>query len=154
MAVHLARVVTELEAVLKSPRVLVAAADALEDTMRTVTARAIGGDLRLSGFRGAPVEFTASFTAGAGEVSLPLKGGTYALADAGRRRAKRRIRSKRRKRRGRRAPALRTPAGPRRSVRGSRWRGFRLTETGGPLALNRAVKAAGEAAVREFALAA
>lgn len=143
MALHLTVILDDLVDRVTDPRVQKAIAEALEDTMKDGTARFIGADLRLSGFKGAPVEFAADFTAGTGIVTLPLRGGTYALADKGRRRAKRVIRSRRRRRsRKHRRPALSTPWGPRRSVRGSTWTGFHLTDTLGPLAVAKATEAA------------
>jgi hypothetical protein len=131
----------DVEGIPTSLRVADAAAKALEDTMREGTVHAIGADLRLSGFRGGPVVFRPERSAG--HAAVTMSGGTYALADAGRQQARRRILPKRRRLAGtKRKPALGTPGGPRRSVRGSRWRGKRITDTYGPKALEAAVEAA------------
>lgn len=134
-----------------SLRVADAAAKALAGVMREGTTRAIGADLRLSNFRGGPVEFREERAPG--RAALTIGGGTYALADGGRRKARRVIRSKRRKRRGQRAPALLTPRGPRRSVRGSTSRPLNITDTYSPRAIDEAVEAARVVIVDEFAKA-
>lgn len=118
MAVNLSRYVDELRADITDPALLKIGAEAMADEMRKSLALYIGGDLRMSRFPGAPPTFTTSSSKG--EATLELGGGTYALADKGRRQAKRA--------RARRGSALRTPWGPRRSVRGSRWPGFSVTE--------------------------
>lgn len=152
MPVRLVPVLDDLLDALKSPRVLDAAAVAMEDTFeKGVASTPIGGSLRLSGFRGAPMSFDASFTAGTGVVTLPLSGGTYALADKGRYKAKRgRIRSHERKRRGQRRPTLSTPYGPRVSVKRSLWSGFNLTDRFSTPTLDAAVEAATREAVHLF----
>lgn len=129
-----------------------AAAKALEDVMRQGTARAIGADLRLSGFRGGPPTFKPERSKG--HAALTIGGGTYALADAGRAAGgDRRIRSKRRRLSGtKRRPALRTPHGPRRSIKsGKGWTGFAITETWSPKALDEATEAARAVILADFA---
>jgi hypothetical protein len=153
VAVRLTLVLDDVIDAVKDPRVLDAAADALEETMTEgVSSTPIGHDLRLSGFRGGPMEFKASYTAGTGVVTMPLAGGTYALADKGRYKAPKRrpIRSKTRKRRGQRRPTLSTPWGPRVSVRRSKWPGFRLTDRFGNKAIGQSVEAAAREVVRQF----
>lgn len=151
MAVHLAAAVDDVHGALTSPRVAKAAADAMEKSYREGLARSpLGADLRLSGFRGGPVTLEASSSPGRAE--LRVGGGTYALADTGRQQAGGRIFARGR-RRGGRAPALSTPRGPRRSVRGSTSRGFRLTDRIAPDALEAAAVAAVKAAETEFAKA-
>jgi hypothetical protein len=151
--------VKDAHAAASSVRVADAAARELEDVMRQGTVRAIGADLRLSNFRGGPVEFKPQRAPG--RAALVLGGGTYALADAGRQQARRTIRSKRRgKVRGGRSPkrnhpaTLLTPRGPRRSARGSRSAGLNITDTWSPKALEAAVKAAVLVVVDQFAKAA
>jgi hypothetical protein len=142
------KAVVDAERAVSSLQPLDAAAKAMTKVMREGTVRAIGADLRLSNFRGDPVEFKEQ--RGKGRATLTIGGGTYALADGGRKQAKRRIRSKRRKRRGKRAPALATPMGPRRSVSGSRSRGLRITDQYSPRALDEAVAAAQRVVVDLF----
>ena len=114
--------------------VATAAAEAMDSHMRKSTATYLGGDLRMRNFRGGPVVFTP--TVSVGRAVLKLSGGTYALADKGRRNARRRIYP----RRGRRA--LGTPYGARRWVRGSTTQGFHITQRHGPQALAAGVEAA------------
>jgi hypothetical protein len=135
----------------KSPKVQGAAADAMEKTMTIGTRVKLHGGLNMSNWKGAPIAFDASYTGGTGLVSLPLAGGTYALADLGRRRARKRIRPKGRKRRGQRRPTLSTPWGPRTQVKGSKWTGFHLTDQLAPKALGKAAEAAIASAVKAFA---
>jgi hypothetical protein len=112
-----------------SPKVQEAVADALE---RAIT-------------------FAAGYTGGTGIVKLPLSGGTYALADLGRRKARKTLRSKGRKRKGKRRTPLMTPWGLRTSVKGSTWEGFHLTDRLSPKALDAAQEAALDEGLRAFA---
>lgn len=151
MAVQLASVITDITDAIDSPRPAAAAAKALEETMRAGVSSAIGG-MTMSGFKGAPVKLEGESKASL--AWLPLSGGTYALADKGRQNARRRIYPKRRGRKGKgHPPALMTPAGPRRSVRGSRTRGKRITETYAPKAFEAAVDAAQKVIAADFAKA-
>ena len=118
MPVDLSRYVKELGEVVKDRGVLEAAAEAMAEEMKTATARYIGGDLRMSNFRGAAVEFRTETRSG--EVTVEIAGGTYGLADKGRRQARRAW--------ARRGSALATPWGPRASVRGSTTTGFNITD--------------------------
>lgn len=149
MTVTLAAVVTDLEDALDSPRPAEAAAKALEDTMRTGTARMIGADLRLSGFKGPPVKLEGEHKIGLAWITLG--GPTYALADGGRQTARRSITPKRKSRRKGHRPALMTPAGPRYRVKGSRTRPLRITDQYAPKALDAAVEAAAKAVDAIFA---
>jgi hypothetical protein len=97
----------------------------MADSMRRSTATAIGSDLRLSGFRGGAASFEPKGTSGQAEVTI--SGAAYTLADKGRRRARARILAK--------SEALRTPWGPRRSVRGSTSRGKNITGRAAPKAM-------------------
>jgi hypothetical protein len=151
VAVHLASVVTDLEAALDSPRPAKAATKALEDTMRTGTDRLIGAGGRLSGFKGPAVKLEGEHKPSLAWIELG--GATYNLADKGRQKARRRIYAKGRRGRKGHAPALRTPAGPRRSVRGSRSRGKRITDTYAPKALDAATDAAQKVVADIFAKA-
>lgn len=148
MTVQLASVITDLEDALDSPRPAEAAAKALEDTMRTGTARMIGADMRLSGFKGGPVKLDGESKPGL--AFLALAGATYALADGGRRRARRSITPKRKGRRRGHPAALMTPAGPRYRVRGSTTRPMRITDTYAPKALEAGVEAASKAVAAIF----
>jgi hypothetical protein len=152
MPLRLVAVADEAVEAVTSPKVQQAAAEAMEKAMSEGTRTIIGGgDLRLSGWRGAPMSFDADYTAGSGVVRLPLKGGTYALADEGRKRARKKIRPKGRKRRGQRRPTLATPYGPRVSVKGSTWSGFHLTDRLAPKVLDEAEEAAVAAGLKAFA---
>lgn len=163
MAVHLASVIADIEQAVESPRPAEAAAKALEDTMRTGTARMIGADLRLSGFKGAPVKLDGESKPSLAFITLG--GGTYALADKGRQQVRRYITPKRKsragkvratkKRKGRKGhpAALMTPAGPRYRVRGSRSRPLRITDQYAPKALEAAVEAASKVIAADFAKA-
>lgn len=131
MAVDLTKYVKALEVLTKDPRILQVGATAMVDEMKRATARYIGSDLRLSGFRGAAVEFATENKAG--QAVVQIKGGTYAIADSGRH-SSGRIRS-------RRARALRTPWGPKSSVRGSTWAGFGITDKHVPDAYDAGAKA-------------
>jgi len=116
-----------------------AAGEAMRDAMREATARYIGADLRMSGFRGAAVDFDLDVSDTA--ATLTLSGGTYALADKGRRRASKRLYAQPYRKSGRRA-ALATPRGYRRSARGSRTAGFNITDRHGQDSLDEGVEAA------------
>lgn len=152
MPLRLAVVADDAVKAITSPKVQKAAADAMETAMTKGSLSLIGGgNLALSNWRGAPIVFDAAYTGGTGLVTLPLAGGTYALADKGRRRARKRIRPKGRKRRGQRRRTLATPWGPRTQVRGSKWSGFHLTERLAPKALGDAAEAAIGVAVKAFA---
>lgn len=151
MPLRLVVLAEEAEKAVTSPKVQEAAAKAMEKGMTVGTRVALHGGLNLSGFRGAPIAFEADYTGGTGKVTLPLKGGTYALADKGRRRARRVIRPKGRKRKGQRRPTLATPWGPRVSVKGSTSPGFGLTDRLGPKALDDAEEAARSAGIQAFA---
>ena len=86
----------------------------MTDVLRSGAARHLGGDLTMSGVA---VAVTIEPTSRSGEAAVAV-GGAYGLADGGRRRSPRRIRGR---------PALRTPWGPRASVRGSTSPGFAIT---------------------------
>lgn len=131
MAVNLTRYLKELEDQIEDPRLLKVAAEAMAESMRKATARYIGGDLRMSNFRGDAPTFKTETKTGAATVEIG--GGTYALADTGRRQAKRAYPRRRR--------ALSTPWGPRASVRGSTWGGFHITERHAPDALDDGIRA-------------
>jgi hypothetical protein len=138
-----------------SLRVADAAAKALEHVMRDGTAKAIGADLRLRNFRGGPVQFATSSSTG--HAAVTIGGGTYALADGGRKRKRDVIRSTRRgKVRGRgpklsQRPKLAAPSGPRLRVRGSTAPGLNITDTYSPRAFDEAIEAARRAVVEQFA---
>lgn len=140
MALNLTRRITLLEQEVKGTGPAKAAADAMHDAMLTSTQRYLGADLRMENFRGGPVEFKVEAKPEAATVTL--SGGTYALADKGRRRGRKRLYAKPRRRRGQRRAALDTPQGLRRYARGSRWQGFRITERHAPDALTEGVAAA------------
>ena len=142
----LVRTIELLGQEVEGTRPAIAAADAMHETMHDATARYLGPDLRMSGFQGGAVAFKVK--AAPKRATLTLSGGTYALADKGRRRAKAKLWAKPRRRRGRRA-ALDTPRGWRRSARGSRWRGFRITERHAVDALDAGVVAAIDAIRRQ-----
>ena len=120
-------------------RPAIAAADAMHEHMVTATERYLGAGMSMSGFKGGAVVFKVE--AKPKRATVTLSGGTYALADKGRKRAPRKLYAKPRRRRGRRA-ALDTPQGLRRSARGSTWRGFRITERHATDALDAGVAAA------------
>lgn len=124
-----------------------AACDAMNESMLHATARYLGADLTLRGFRGAPVAFRQEATHS--RARLVLAGGTYALADKGRHRGAGRIRSKQRKRKGERAEPIRTPWGPRVSAKRSKWRGFDITDRHGSEALKAGTDAVIDAVMRE-----
>lgn len=135
----LTRTIELLGTEVEGTRPAIAAGKAMHDAMHDATARYLGADMRMSGFRGGPVVFKVE--AKPKRATLTLSGGTYALADKGRKRAKRKLYAKPRRRRGRRS-ALDTPQGLRRSARGSRWRGFRITDRHAQEALDAGVVAA------------
>jgi hypothetical protein len=160
MAVHLASVITELEDALGSPKPAEAAAKKLEDVMRSGTSRMIGADLRLSGFKGPPVSLDGQHKPGLAHIELG--GATYNLADKGRQKSRGRIWPKHgiksraknvRKTRGRpgHRPTMKTPAGYRYTVKGSRTRGKRITDTYAPRALEEATVAAAQVCADLFA---
>lgn len=117
----------------------IAAVKAMDKAMRDATASYIGADLRMSGFKGGPAQFKGE--AKSGSATLTMSGGTYALADKGRRRKRKRLWPKPGRRRGRRS-ALDTPGGWRRWSTGSTWPGFNITERHGPDALDAGIEAA------------
>src|SRR5262245_61623018 len=96
-----------------------AAAEAMNEVMRKATADRIGGDLRMSNFRGPPVDFV--MTVKPTEARLRLGGATYALADRGRHSRRRRFRPRQKD------GLFNTPWGPRRSIKASTWDGFGIT---------------------------
>ena len=130
MAVNLSKYVKELEQKIEDPKLLKAGAEAMAESMRKATARYIGGDLRMHNFRGGPPTFKTENAKGL--ATLEIGGGTYALADKGRRQAKRAFA------RGR---ALDTPWGPKASVKGSTWGGFNITERHSAEALDDGIRA-------------
>lgn len=105
-----------------------AAADAMAEAFRDSTARAMGGDLSFSGGAGT---VRIDGDAHRGRVVVTV-GGAFRLADQGRRRVVPATAKGR---------ALRTPYGPRRSVKGSTWRGFGITQRYGREALRAGMKA-------------
>lgn len=139
MTLNLSRRITLLEQHIEGTGPSKAAADAMHDAMVTATQRYVGADMSMSGFKGGPATFKVE--AKPERAVLTLSGGTYALADKGRRRARRRLYAKPRRRRGRRS-ALDTPRGWRRLARGSRWGGFHITERHAPDALDQGMAAA------------
>jgi hypothetical protein len=136
----LTRHIDNVVANIRSKQPADAAAAAMASTMRTATIRYIGVDLKMSGFPGAPVTFPTKLTT-AERAVLELGGSTYALANEGRKTVRPRIYAEPFVEVGRR-PALATPKGYRRSVKGSTWPGFRITERHGSEALAAGVKAA------------
>jgi hypothetical protein len=160
VAVHLASVITELEAALDSPAPAAAAAKKLEDVMEGGVDRAIGAGGRLRNFKGPPVKLDGESKPSL--AWLDLGGATYNLADKGRRKKRARIWPKHgtrsraknvRKTRGRvgHRPTLRTPAGFRYTVKGSTSRGKRITDTYAPRALEQATVEAQRVVVEIFA---
>lgn len=131
VAVNLTKYLKELEERIEDPALLKAGAEAMAESMKKATARYIGADLRMSNFRGGPPTFKTENAKG--QATLEIGGGTYALADTGRRQAKRAY--------ARRGSALDTPWGPRASVRGSTWGGFHITERHAPEALDDGIRA-------------
>jgi hypothetical protein len=121
---HLNRLVQRVET-----QVHVEAGDAMADTLQRGAQSAMGGDLTFSG-GGGTVRITGDAVVGRAVVNVA---GAYGLADKGRRRAVPATAG--------RGSALRTPWGPRRSVRGSTWRGFGLTDRYGREALQVGVDA-------------
>ena len=115
-----------------------AAGAAMLEAHTKATARYIGADLRMHNFRGGPVDFEARVTRARAEVTL--SGGTYALADKGRRQA-RRSRARGRMANGRRN-VVRTPYGPRVSAKGSTTAGFHITERHGGESVDAGIEAA------------
>lgn len=101
----------------------------MAETLRNGASTSMGGDLTFSGGAGT---VTINGLAERGR-SVVTVGGSYGLADKGRRRNVGTITA-----RGR---ALRTPWDPRRSVRGSTWGGFGITATHGRRALSIGVDA-------------
>jgi hypothetical protein len=134
--VNLSRYVAELRKEIEDPALLQFGADAMAETMQRATARFIGGDLRMSNFPGAAPTFKTTTKGGA--ATLEIGGGTYALADRGRRQATPARAGHRRgkARGGGRRRALRTPWGPRASVQGSTWSGFHITDRYADIALD------------------
>lgn len=130
MAVNLSKYVEELAERIEDPALLKAGAEAMAESMKRATARYLGSDLRMHNFRGPAPTFKTENAKG--EATLEIGGGTYALADGGRRQAKRAYA------RGR---ALSTPWGPRASVKGSTWGGFHITERHAPEALDDGIRA-------------
>lgn len=106
-----------------------AAADAMAEAFRDGVARKLGGDLTFSGGAGT---VRVKGEAERGRITVNV-GGAYGLADQGRRRAVQARAGKGR--------ALATPFGPRRSVRGSVWRGFGITRQYGRRAIGAGVDA-------------
>lgn len=98
------------------------AAERMADTLSSGAQSAMGGDLTFSGGAGT---IRVNGKAERGRVVVEV-GGAYALADQGRRRVVPATASRR---------ALRTPYGPRKSVRGSTWSGFGITQRYGRDAL-------------------
>ena len=139
MAVDLVRTIELLGHEVEGTRPAIAAADAMHEAMVTATERYLGPGMSMSGFKGGPVVFKVE--AKPKRATVTLSGGTYALADKGRRKGKRKLYAKPRRRRGRRS-ALDTPQGYRRSARGSVWRGFRITDRHAQDALDAGVVAA------------
>lgn len=131
VAVNLSKYVEELAERIEDPALLKAGAEAMAESMKHATARYLGSDLRMHNFRGDAPTFKTETKTGAATVEIG--GGTYALADKGRRQAKRAY-----PRRGR---ALDTPWGPRASVKGSTWDGFNITERHAPEALDDGIRA-------------
>jgi hypothetical protein len=131
VAVDLSHYVEDIARAVRDPRILRVAAEAMSGEMKRATARYIGADLKMSNFRGGPAEFITETKNG--EATLIMRGGTYALADTGRRQKKRAF--------ARRGSALNTPWGPKSSVAGSRWSGFGITENHGPDALDMGIRA-------------
>lgn len=131
VAVNLSKYVTELAERIEDPALLKAGAEAMAESMKRATARYLGSDLRMHNFRGDAPTFKTETKTGAATVEIG--GGTYALADGGRRQAKRAY-----PRRGR---ALSTPWGPRASAKGSTWGGFHITERHAPEALDDGIRA-------------
>lgn len=115
------------------PATMSAAADAMGEALLDVAARALGGDVTMSG-TGRAVTVEPQSTDG---VATVRAGGAYGLADAGRHRERRATR------RGRRG-GLATPWGPRASVAGSTWAGLRIGDRAG-----RDVYDAGRQAIRD-----
>lgn len=136
----LVRTIELLGREVEGARPAIAAADAMHDAMLDATQRYLGPDLRMSGFKGGPVVFKVE--AKAKRATVTLSGGTYALADKGRRHAKRKLYAKPVRRKGQRRSALSTPRGYKRSAKGSTWRGFRITERHATDALDAGVVAA------------
>jgi hypothetical protein len=138
--VDLVRTIELLGREVEGTRPAIAAADAMHDSMMDATERYLGADLHMSNFTGGPVVFKVE--AVPKRATLTLSGGTYALADKGRRKAPRKLYAQPRRRKGQRRAALDTPRGYRRSARGSRWRGFRITDRHAQDALDAGVVAA------------
>jgi hypothetical protein len=139
--VDLVRTIELLGREVEGTRPAVAAADAMHEAMVDATERYLGPGMRMSGFKGGPVVFKV--VAKPKRATLTLSGGTYALADKGRRkRVRRKLYAKPVRRRGQRRAALDTPRGYKRSAKGSRWQGFRITERHADKALDAGVVAA------------
>lgn len=145
----LVRTIELLGREVEGTRPAIAAADAMHETMVDATERYLGPGMRMSGFKGGPVVFKV--VAKPKRATVTLSGGTYALADKGRRRAKAKLWAKPRRRAGQRRAALDTPRGYRRSARGSRWQGFRITDRHATDALDAGVVAAIEAIRQQVA---
>lgn len=120
---HLDRLVQRVET-----QVHTEAADAMADTLQRGAQRAMGGDLTFSG-GGGTVRIKGDAEQGRAVVKVA---GAYALADKGRRRRVEAVA---------RGAGLSTPWGPRKSVRGSTWRGFGITDRFGREALRDGVDA-------------
>lgn len=107
-----------------------AAAQAMADALESAISAKIGG-LTMSRFAGGPVRLEPSGAEGRAE--LGVSGATWTLADAGRRRVT--------GARARRGSGLRTPWGPRASVKGSTSAGFGIGASAGPDVMRAGVEA-------------
>jgi hypothetical protein len=121
---HLDRLVRRVET-----QVHTEAGAEMADTLQRGAQSAMGGDLTFSG-GGGTVRIEGDADVGRAVVKVA---GAYGLADKGRRRQVEAVAG--------RGSALRTPWGPRRSVRGSTWRGFGLTDRYGRDALRAGIDA-------------
>jgi len=98
---------------IESPATARAASVAMADELKAAAARTIGADLTLSGMPGRRARFTATSRAGVAEVTP--SGAAWTIADKGRRTVRAAT--------GTPGRPLRTPWGPRQSVKGSTSRG-------------------------------
>ena len=107
---------------IESTAVTRAASEAMADELKSATARVIGANLALSGMPGRRARFTTTARSGVAEVTPT--GAAWTIANHGRRTVRAAVGTSQR--------PLRTPWGPRVSVRGSTSRGHDILSRARP----------------------
>jgi hypothetical protein len=116
--VDLLKPLDELTKRVESPTVTRAAAEAMADELKQATAQRIGADLSLSRMPGSRARFTATSRKGVAEVTP--SGSAWTIANKGRRTVRAAT--------GTNGRPLRTPFGPRMSVKGSTSQGSNILQ--------------------------